>query len=78
MYVAEVSVNVDEMETVINHALQQATNNRNAYVSCVGNTVTVNASGTGIFKSLEENRIRRAVQGAIHQMVPGCEITWKS
>ena len=47
MYVAEVSVNVDEMETFINHELLQEIHDPKAGVSCTGNTITVNTSLAG-------------------------------
>jgi hypothetical protein len=77
MYVAEVGTNVDEMETVLNHALLQATGDPETTVSCVGNTVTIHTSQ----KQPSEwtaRRLRVAVQNAIQGLVPGCEVTWKS
>ena len=78
MYVAEVSVNVDEMETFINHELLQETSDSKAGVSCVGNTVTVNTSRTGNPNDWDARKVKRAVQNAIQRMAPGCEIVWKS
>jgi hypothetical protein len=77
MNVAEVSVNVDEMETFLNHALLEATQDPGTGVSCVGNTVTINTSRSGIASAWEERRLRSAVQNAIQTLAPGCEVTWK-
>ena len=78
MSVAEVSVNVDEMETFINYALMQVTNDPHTSVSCVGNTVTLHSSRQILSSAWEERRLRSAVQSAIEQLSPGCEVVWKS
>jgi hypothetical protein len=78
MYVAKVGTDLNGMADAINEAWLEESNDPTTAIDIVGSCLMVKTSREGLPVDWDPASLRLTVERAIHRVLQGCVIEWKS